>query len=404
MIKKWFNTTAIELANMLDVTDAVIVENSNGLVIKAEDLDAEPTKEALKGTPIDADIFGELGKECPTKMGHIELPVTIVNIQYTHGSRAMELPTILGMSLHDIEILMYYCGYLIPAELNAGEVIIHKATEETEGEKLLGADAIEALLKRKGINSDKYILRTLPVMPTCMRYMKVNDCPNNFTAYHPNGLNFLYEMLLDRINSYNRVCEVGESSESRLPWMISYELLRRIQHGADDLINNGFGSFPYGIRGVPLDSLHELYVIASTYKKPKRLDLEAASQVKLDDGKIAEIIDKVNNLGTDDENMPIDGVKVLNKEEEKEFNALKEEMFNIFTPLIDFMFDNYFENYKDARNDAMPHIENAIDCSVSGWDAEKEGASRHFSTAIFKSIGLYFDKKYALKGESMYSE
>lgn len=404
MIKNWFNTTAIELANMIDITDAVILENSNGTVTQAEDLDSEPTKEALKGTLIDADIFGELGEEHLTKMGHIELPIPIVNIQYTHGSRAMELPTVLGMSLHDVEILMYYCGYLIPAELNAGKIIIHKAAEETEEEKLIGADAIEALLKRKDINPEKYILRTLPVMPTCMRYMKVNDCPNNFTAYHPNGLNFLYEMFLDRVNSYNRICEVGESSESKLPWMISYELLRRIQHGADDLINNGFGSFPYGVRGVPLDSLHELYVIAATYKKPKRLDLEAASKVKLNDERIVEILDQVNTLGTDDEQCPIEGAKVLNKEEEKEFNTLKEEMFNIFTPLIDFMFDNYFEDYKDARNDAMPQIENAIDGSIFDWKMEEESASAHCATAIFRSIWLYFDKKYSLKGESMYSE
>lgn len=399
MIKKWFNTTAIELANMLDVTDAVIMENSNGLVAKLEDPDVELTKEALKGTLGDSDIFGELGEEHLTKMGHIELPVPIVNIQYTHGSRAMELPTILGMSLHDIEILMYYCGYLIPAELNAGEVIIHKAAEETDSEKLIGADAIEALLKRKGINPDKYILRALPVMPICMRFMKVNGCQEGY--YHPNALNFLYERLLVRIDSYNHLREVEESSESKMPWMISYEYLRRIQHGANDLINNGFDSFPSGMCGEPLDSLHELYVITSTYKKRPHLDLEAASEVKLDGARIIEILDKVNTLGTDD--TQIESAKILNDEEEKEFDALKEEMFNIFAPLVDFMFDNYFENYKDGRDDAMPQIEHAIDESTSNWD-KKESASKHYSMAIFKSIWIYFDKKYALKGESIYSK
>ena len=118
--------------------------------------------------------------------------------------------------------------------------------------------------------------------------------------------------------------------------------------------------------------------------------------MKLDDAKIIEILDKVNALGADD--TKIEGAKVLNDEEEKEFDTLKEEMFNIFTPLVDFMFDNYFENYKDGRDDAMPQIEHAIDESTLNWD-KKESASKHYSMAIFKSIWIYFDKKYALKKE-----
>lgn len=90
MIRSWYNTKAVQLAGMTDISDEMILKSSNGEVIN-------PTEyiesESRTGKISDPEIFGNLSKENLgkvstdeiEKMGHIVLPIPIVNIQYTRG-------------------------------------------------------------------------------------------------------------------------------------------------------------------------------------------------------------------------------------------------------------------------------------------------------------------------------
>ena len=103
MIKSWFNTIATQLAGMIEVSDEKIIQYSNGEVNRT----TWDTENDLKtGTIIDPVIFGDLARENMSKisskginkLGHIALPIAVVNIQYMRG-RKPGLVKELGMKL-----------------------------------------------------------------------------------------------------------------------------------------------------------------------------------------------------------------------------------------------------------------------------------------------------------------
>ena len=80
MIKKWYNTDAAEMSAMVGITDEIIRSHSNGEVNNVYLGDEEGENESPKGSLEDTDIFGDIGEES-LLMGHIELPVPVLNVQ-----------------------------------------------------------------------------------------------------------------------------------------------------------------------------------------------------------------------------------------------------------------------------------------------------------------------------------
>lgn len=109
---------------MVGVTDEVILKNSSGQVTK----NIEPAKtDGLTGTILDSEMFGTLEgsghaiDKNINKIGHIELPIPIVNIQYIRGSSPI-LTKMLGMTLKQVEDIIYYKdAVVISSELDGYE-------------------------------------------------------------------------------------------------------------------------------------------------------------------------------------------------------------------------------------------------------------------------------------------
>lgn len=89
----------MEAIQMLEVTDEKIQKWSDGEV-------TWPGKRlGDKDSLLDPEIFGVLGM-LSTRMGHINLPVPVVNVQYLYGKRPI-LPELLGMSRTEVELFAY---------------------------------------------------------------------------------------------------------------------------------------------------------------------------------------------------------------------------------------------------------------------------------------------------------
>lgn len=120
MIKKFYNTNGTKAAGMIEVDDEFILQSSTGEVYEDETDD----ENAVKGTLIDPEIFGNLnfGEDRKTKietmrMGHITLPVPIVNIQYYRGKKPM-LSSALKLSMKELDAIIYYAKYVVTEEGN----------------------------------------------------------------------------------------------------------------------------------------------------------------------------------------------------------------------------------------------------------------------------------------------
>ena len=91
MLAKWMNTHAYTAAEMLEITDKTIMDMSNGEVLNPAPHDED---DPYEDSMTDASIFGKMGND-DGLMGHITLPVPIVNIQYLFGTKPI-LPKILA--------------------------------------------------------------------------------------------------------------------------------------------------------------------------------------------------------------------------------------------------------------------------------------------------------------------
>ena len=108
MQAKWMNTNAAAAAQMLEITDKMILEMSNGEVTHPHYDDEEDN---VNGSLSDPDIFGVYRDDCAA-MGHISLPSPIINIQYLSGTRPI-LPRLLHISRLEIRKIVYSGHYII---------------------------------------------------------------------------------------------------------------------------------------------------------------------------------------------------------------------------------------------------------------------------------------------------
>lgn len=130
MIKTWYNTDVQTAAGMLDVSDEKIREWSNGQVT-ATYVDALDEGET-KGSMVDEVIFGKAGTKS-LSMGHIELPVPVLNIQYLYGARPV-LAKIMNIKRKDIAGLVHCLLSVVTdpkdSGLTYGQVVTEKEIQE----------------------------------------------------------------------------------------------------------------------------------------------------------------------------------------------------------------------------------------------------------------------------------
>ena len=181
MIKTWYNTDVQTAAGMLDVSDEKIREWSNGQVT-ATYVDALDEGET-KGSMVDEVIFGKAGTKS-LSMGHIELPVPVLNIQYLYGARPV-LAKIMNIKRKDIAGLVHCLLSVVTdpkdSGLTYGQVVTEKEVQEhPEAVYETGGAAIRELLKIKKIPESGFILNCIPVLPIDLR---VKEEDGEFFSY-----------------------------------------------------------------------------------------------------------------------------------------------------------------------------------------------------------------------------
>lgn len=272
MIKKWLNTEAARAAEMLDVTDDWILSVSHGEVSLIQDHDEHDHDP--KKTTEDPDIFGRLpfcdGEEENLRMGHISLHRPVVNIHYFKGERPV-LAGLLKMNMKDVEKIIYYSSYVVTESntpdyaykqlLTLEEYVSALETHKDQFEAISGAEAIEKLLEKDGIEERKYIiLHNIPVIPLAMRYrrtsVKTGNHGNTEIVYKPFAVNLLYDGVITMKKQEER--STGLTAMGA-PLIIINSKRRMLQEHVDMLISNGSRGIPSSLQyGVPMDSLHEI--------------------------------------------------------------------------------------------------------------------------------------------------
>lgn len=378
MILKWFNTKAAEMANMVNVSDAVILDASNGKVSEPYEYDDDDNRIPTEGSLLDEKIFGSYDDEDVSLMGHIELPEPIVNIQYLYGTNPV-LPKYLGIDRMALDRLIYHAAYIDTKDDDAKiytytEIQEKKAKEENleEARFLSGAKAIEFLLQRKDVDPSFIILHNIPVMPLCMRFGYVKDKDGNkklqaFSLHHS------YRRLLNRANRLFKLMAL------EAPDIILVNEKRMLQEYADSLINNGVRGFPASDgNGNILDSLQDLYESINNAGMDKTPKFDY-TLVKLDDIVLAKTVDKYLDLleeGSSHEDFEIYDAKKSNAEDE---------IFKLIEPLSDSITDTYFSSYKaDYLEELRVVSKRASLEAITGWNPEEESAISVLYRPIYK--------------------
>ena len=408
MIKQWYSSTAIDLAKMIDVSDTLIREVSNGVVSKNTPYNEEDGEEiSYENTPLDEKIFGKLGEENVDMLGHIELPAPIVNVQYING-RSPELSQVLGMNLNDIIKIVGVGGFIDTRDDWNNDIKIYPfpSSQEIKATYVTGGEAIEALLKFKGVDPTKYILRTVPVMPLCMRYVTYQDlkakCEDEIEPpdiHRPTSLNTLYEYVI------NRVRRVARLAAFEAPNIIMINEKRCLQYAIDNLINNGVEGVWVSMRdGMPRESLDDLYERTTKLIVPRKTinaelleELEVlcpSNEVKLKWEEYSKIvftkeIDDDGDVCYQSAELDDDGVKLS----EERFDELLAKL----NPFVKRLHEKYFSQYD--YNDIPDITAEVIDDALKYWDSEKESAVTRLLEPVTKSLDLHYRKRFMWESE-----
>lgn len=262
MNSRWMNTNVSTASEMLEVTDEIILDMSNGEVMYPAPCDDD---DPIQGSMTDPLIFGEMEND-DALMGHIHLPYPVVNIQYLFGTRPI-LPRLLGMSRGDLESIVYCSSYVVTDTGNSNAVYkqiiaVDDAPDFQEkytGATLMtGAEAVSCLLEKEEIKEKDYIiLHMLPVVPVSLRLRKIIRQDYTETR-HFYSIEYLYDRLILRKDRLIKLIDL------KAPERILLDEKRMLQEYVDTLINNGTRGMPIvNFFGLPCDSLQELYEVTS---------------------------------------------------------------------------------------------------------------------------------------------
>lgn len=406
MIKAWYNTTAAQLSEMTDVSDEKILKYSNGEVLNPTEYVESESKD---GKLSDPKIFGNLSRENMgqtsteeiEKLGHIVLPIPIVNIQYTRGRRPV-LAKELGLTLNELEAIIYGITYIPSNGDRSMSIPAKKYLDDpkySEAGYLTGAEAIEKLMEIKQIPEQirkAAVLRVIPVMPACMRYFWCE--PEK--QYHKSSLNNLYELLLLRINRYKRLLSI------HCPEVILMNEKRELQGYVDRLISNGAHG-PAGVNlytCLPNDSLEELYEAITEDPKRKIQIPESCIDIQGFLEKAEEI--RQYDLSLSDETYFADSP------EAKKINAMEEDLRSFICPFVEAYVDENHKVYEGFMGLIFPyavyHIPNAVSGILTqgirdgmvGFHPEDERnlayyteCVRELEKGVVKTVDIYIKKQ-----------
>lgn len=393
MNSRWMNTNVSTAAEMLEVTDEMILDMSNGEVLYPAPCDED---DPIQDSMTDPLIFGEMEND-EALMGHINLPCPIVNIQYLYGTRPI-LPRLLGMPRSDVKSVVYCSSFVVtdPGGSNAVYKQVIAADdapafqEKNIGVTLLtGSEAVSSLLEKDHIKEkDHIILHTLPVVPVTLRYKKVtyNGCSE---AWCPYSIEYLYDRLVIRKNRLAKLIDLGA------PERILLNERRMLQEFVDTLVNNGARGMPYvDFFGFPCDSLQELYELTSvmhektappvmpSFKSDNEEEIKKRMQI---------LHTTVQNEDVDDE----EGWETFAPDEHPKVIAQKE-ILTLMRPFVDAVIrDNFPQYIEDYHNEMCKFAEYSIINSFDTINIE-EPIEPQLLNSIVSNIRI------AMKKQGMY--
>lgn len=387
MVTKWMNTNVSTVAEMLEVTDEMILDISNGEVKYPEPVDKN---DPCQGSMTDSSIFGKMGED-NVLIGHIQLPSPIVNIQYLFGTKPV-LPRILGMPRRDLESVVYGMSYVVTAPGNTDAAYKQlvpvdnaPAFQETHpGAKLMsGAEAVASLLEKDGIKEKDYIiLHHLPVIPISLRVRKI-QCKDKKEVWTPFSIEYLYNRLIIRKGRLSKLMEL------KAPDVILLNEKRMLQEYADALINNGAHGMPVvSFTGLPSDSLQELHEVISlmpdSVPKPVMPSYKPVDTQKIKrQMKFFESDEDVQDLGAWEDYDPEKDPQVI----------AEEEILSLLHPFVDAVIQDNFPQYTEDYYDAMCQFaELSISESLEDLDLDKP-VEPQLLTGIVATIRMAMKKQ-----------
>lgn len=418
MITKWYSSTAIELAKMIDVTDELIREKSSGEVTKdylLEDKNGDVNvAEDKTGTLIDPAIFGDYAEKDLERFGHIELPIPVVNIQYVRGKKP-ELPRLLGMSLNDFEKVLYCASFVNQNDDWSNgitlytNVVMDEYLANNENAKrndfFTGGDAIVRLIEAKNLPVNKYILHAVPVMPLCMRFTTYTNS-NGEKVRRMMSLNATTRSVLYRANRLAWLMDMALNA----PEIFILSEKRVLQERVDSYISNGLRGCPFtAYDELPEDSLNELYDLVTTNNTHIKFDesaykdcnfsdiqkkvIDKQHESSLIDEKYQKMFRKREEAGEDPNTMdPI----VMDKEDSDKQGEINDEIHKLLRPMREKILSTSFSQYEvNADNKTLDYISDEVEKGIlSSWKPENCPLFQNLLRPLFENFRLYFEKQY----------
>lgn len=347
----------MEAIQMLEVTGEKIQKWSDGEV-------TWPGKRlGDKDSLLDPEIFGVLGM-LSTRMGHINLPVPVVNVQYLYGKRPI-LPELLGMSRTEVELFAYGSLYAEFEKKDGKWKLVRKMGKreyvefsDTDPLKKIvtGGAAIEMFLEDCP-EKDKIILHSIPVIPIGLRIA------GNGKKY---GIEKNYEFLLSEVLRYDALVK------NYAPEPVLNLERTKLQEYVDGLIDNGCYGFPgTDNTGVPIQSLREVANYLNGEKDEFSLD---TSMIQID----------------------TDGIKneVLKIQKEGFFTrGIDKYLIDTLQPLTDVIRFRYFPKLEEAE--VYLCASKAIFSCLTGFPEDMD-VLEYFGKAIYMQLKYYKEKSKKL--------
>lgn len=369
MRKNYLNTNAVTACEMIEVSDKDILEWSNGEVTSPDVFNEDESLDTSDGSLFSKKIFGSPLEET-MKMGHIVLPLPVVNPQYVRGKKPV-LPNLLGMSRKDVEDIIRYCAYY---NTNTKAVIpADSITTDNKDFCFTGGTGIEKIMMDKGVSTEYIILHNLPVIPAALRITKVN-CPMHSDAIQINCVNSLYSRVMYRIRRLEMLETMGA------PEIIVINEKRMLEDTVAALIGNGLYSVPFtspdGICYFSLDdvaenikrvffrnnieetikqSLESCTVVPDDLWKKLKKSCEMTHQFSLD---YEQMCKERNTTGLSQEEYNKLPITVAFK---KKHDPLEESIYSDIYEIISSVFDKMFSGYSEYKEQFVISAENAID-------------------------------------------
>lgn len=386
MTKEWYYSDAAEVASMVGISDDLIISCTTGDVAEQSDRNADAYCENLLTNPR---IFG-IYSEHNLKMGYISLPEPIVNIQYLYGIIPI-LPQLLKIPRCDINKLIYYKGYLLETEEGIERKVhdLEKDWHRIKGKAFLtGARAIQKLLlEQDAVETAHIILTKIPVVPLCMRFCKTQ----NQEKLVARPLEYLYEALINRQKRLLSVLSKG------LPEIVVLNEKRLLQESVDDLINNGARRYPSSIRGVPLDSLMELYhglKNFSPYETTQNKNLGDLA-ILLDESAVMRKIQAIRKyINTELTTQDTNYIELDEDEERNSYiETAEKELYQMLEPVLESCIRMWFEPYSHQYMAQMKKIAFWGVYDVLKWSRTEENLIERVSDPIYKQLAVYVEKR-----------